>query len=131
MKLKLRIFIVLCLLFSMTNNNFAQGQTEAQRIQAIENQLEDFSKKHKALKESVEISVSTDLRELVRTLAENHKINITIDNNANQPFSNSLPDVTVKELLVFICKTYSLELDFTGSFIPIKKYNAQNVFLCR
>ena len=108
----------------MTNNSFAQGQTEAQRIQAIENQLEDFSKKHKALKESVEISVSTDLRELVRTLAENHKVNITIDNNANQPFSNSLPDVTVKELLVFICKTYSLELDFTGSIITIKKYNA-------
>jgi type IV pilus assembly protein PilQ len=108
----------------MTNSSIAQVQTEAQRIQEIENQLEEFSKKHKALKESVEISVSTDLRELVRTLAENHKVNITIDNNANQPFSNSLPDVTVRELLVFICKTYSLELDFTGSIITIKKYNA-------
>ena len=102
MKLKLRIFIVVCLIFSMTNSSIAQVQTEAQRIQTIENQLEEFSKKHKALKESVEISVSTDLRELVRTLAENHKVNITINNNANQPFSNSLPDVTVKELLVFI-----------------------------
>lgn len=121
MKQFIQLFIVFCLLLS---TYYVQAQNEAQRIQAIENQLEEFSKKHKALKESVEISVSTDLRELVRTLAENHKVNITIDNNANQPFSNSLPDVTVKELLVYICKTYSLELDFTGSIITIKKYNA-------
>lgn len=116
--------ITISFLFINTITTAQNPPTEAQRLQALENQLNTFAKKNKTLRDEAEIDISTNLRDLVAALASNHELNITIDASINQPISTVLPKVKIQDLLLYLCKQYSLTLDFTGSIITIKKYNA-------
>ncbi len=103
------------------------SQNEDQRINTIKNQLELLSVENSGLKEQAktEISVSNiTLSNFILAISNAHKVNINISQELNQISisNNNFSNVTVSDLLVFLCKEYGLTIDFTGSILSIKKY---------
>ena len=109
---------------------FSQSQDldhDDQRIQSIKNQLEQLATENSGLKEQAktEISVSNiTLSNFILAISNAHGVNINISPELNQISisNNNFSNVTVSDLLVFLCKEYNLTIDFTGSILSIKKY---------
>jgi len=105
--------------------SFSFAQKEEQRIQNIKHQLETLSVNTVGLTENVKTEIQvTDisLSNFLLGLSEVHKVNINVDPNLNQQIKNNFTNVTVADLLVFLCKEYNLTIDFTGNILSIKKY---------
>ena len=121
---------ILYILFVVTQLGLAQSQVsvEGARIQTIKNQLDILAIDNAGLTEQVktEISVSNiTLSNFLLALSEIHKVNINLSPELNQiTIVNNFSNVTVADLLVFLCKEYSLSIDFTGNILSIKKYVA-------
>ncbi len=103
------------------------SQSEDQRIISIKNQLELLAVDHKGLTEQAktEISVSNiTLSNFILAISNAHGVNINIAPELNKITiaNNNFSDVTVSDLLVFLCKEYNLDIDFTGSILSIKNY---------
>ncbi|MDL5514714.1 general secretion pathway protein GspD [Arenibacter sp. M-2] len=99
---------------------------EAKRIQNIRNQLElfamDNSELHENLKLEINISNVT-LPNYLMAVSKVHNLNITVSPDLqNIAIINNFSDVSVADLLVFLCKQYSLDIDFTGNIINVAKY---------
>lgn len=119
--MKKTLFILLSFAFS-----FGFAQNNETRIQTIKNQLEILETDNTALTELVktEINVSNiTLSNFLLAVSEVHKININLATDLNQiSIVNNFSNVTVSDLLVFLCKEYDLTIDFTGNILSIKKY---------
>lgn len=105
--------------------SFSFAQKEDQRIQNIKHQLDALSVNTVGLTENVKTEIQvTDitLSNFLLGLSEIHKVNINVDPNLNQQIKNNFTNVTVADLLVFLCKEYNLTIDFTGNILSIKKY---------
>ncbi len=115
------LYISVLLTFS-----FCFSQSDSSRIQSIKNQLEILSVDNAGLTEQVktEISVSNiSLSNFLLAISEIHKVNINLEPDLNQiTIVNNFSNVTVADLLVFLCKEYSLTIDFTGNILSIKKH---------
>lgn len=119
---------ILYILLVTVQLGFAQSQVslENSRIQTIKNQLEVLTVDNVGLTEQVktEINVSNiTLSNFLLAISEVHKVNINLSPELNQiTIVNNFSNVTVADLLVFLCKEYGLAIDFTGNILSIKKY---------
>ncbi|WP_299884431.1 general secretion pathway protein GspD [uncultured Lacinutrix sp.] len=115
------IYIILLFYFS-----FSFAQKEEQRIETIKNQLTALSVTNNGLTENLKTEITVkdiQLSTFLKAVAEVHKLNINSSNDLNNIIiSPSFPDVTVTNLLVFLCKEHSLTIDFTGNILAVKKY---------
>ena len=102
------------------------AQTEEERIEAIKNELSLLSQNTTGLAENIktEIQVTNiSLTNLLIAVSEVHKINIHSDPQLNQIIiANNFPNVTVADLLVFLCKEYKLTIEFTSNILAVKPY---------
>lgn len=102
------------------------SQKEDPRIATIRYQLDLLSSDNSGLTENfkTEIQVnSITLGNFLLALSEVHKININVDPTLNNiTIANNFSNVTVSDLIVFLCKEYDLTIDFTGNILSIKKY---------
>ncbi|GAA3553795.1 hypothetical protein [Snuella lapsa] len=119
MKYLLYILLLTCYLgISQSGHN--------QRIETIKNQLEILSVDTSGLSEQVktEINVSNiSLSNFLLAVSNLHKVNMNLAPDLNQiSIVNNFSNVTVADLLVFLCKEYNLTIDFTGNILSIKKY---------
>jgi type IV pilus assembly protein PilQ len=116
------VFITLILLTSF----FGYSQKENPRIANIRHQLEVLATDNAGLTENykTEIQISTiTLSNFLIALSDVHKVNINVSPELNQiSLTNNFTNVTVSDLLVFLCKEYDLTIDFTGNILSIKKY---------
>lgn len=103
-------------------------QSPEQRIQTIKNQLTILSTDNEGLNEQVKTEISVTnitLSNFLIAVSEVHKVNINVAPELNQiSIVNNFSNVTVSDLLVFLCKEYGLTIDFTGNILSIKKYVA-------
>jgi len=122
------LYILLLISISVSNAQTTPVSVEAERIAEIQQQLAQLSEAIPGLTKHVksEINVSNiTLPNFLLAVAEVHKVNINVSPELNNiPIVNSFPDVTLADLLEFICKEFSLTIDFTGNILAIKKYNA-------
>lgn len=120
MKHLLTIFLIFLINFGFTQSNDT-------RISTIKNQLDMVSVDNTGLTEKVrtEISVSNiSLSNFLLAISNIHKININLAPDLEQiNIVNNFSNVTVADLLVFLCKEYQLTIDFTGNILSIKKYS--------
>ncbi|MEM6719243.1 MAG: hypothetical protein AAF611_08025 [Bacteroidota bacterium] len=116
---KLFILILCFIQFSV----FAQ---ETPRIEAIKSQLEALAVDNVGLTENVKTDISINgatLSTLLLGIADVHKLNFNISSDLNRiSIATNFPNVTVADLLVFLCKEHELTIDFTGNILSIKKY---------
>lgn len=115
----------LYILLLITSVVFAQSE-EKQRIEQLEHQLDILSTEVSGLNDvfTTEINATNlTLSNLLLAVGDVHKLNINPSKElSTQSISPSFPNVIVSDLLVFLCKEYSLTIDFTGTIMSIKRY---------
>ncbi|HEU4790919.1 MAG TPA: hypothetical protein VFS71_14630, partial [Flavobacterium sp.] len=98
--------------------------SQENRIEQIRNNLEAIKLDTPGLTEKVNITIKeASLSSFLLAIAENHKLNISVAPNLAQiNLVNDFTNVTVSDLLLFLCKEYNLSIDFSGNILSIKSY---------
>lgn len=108
----------------------SHGQND-QRLSLIQNQLEILSAENKGFTENLDASIGLNditLSSFLLAVSNVHKVNINIAPELSQiNIRNNFSDVTIADLLLFLCKEYNLTIEFTKNILAIKPYN--NVIL--
>ncbi|WP_433991424.1 hypothetical protein U8527_11235 [Kordia algicida OT-1] len=116
------LLIILCCLM-----HFSLLAQEKPRIEAIKKQLEVLAIDNVGLTENVKTDISINnvsLSSFLLAIAEVHKLNFNISSDLNKiSTSTNFPNVTVSDLLTFLCKEHELTIEFTGNILAIKKYS--------
>jgi len=120
--MKLLLYISFLLVFS-----FGYSQKEDARITTIRNQLEVLASENSGFTENVKSEINVNnitLPNFLVGLSKLHNINIIVAPELNNITiaNNNFNGVTVNDVLVFLCKTYNLAIDFTGNILSIKAY---------
>ncbi len=105
---------------------FGYSQNEDQRLMNIKNQLTILSADNPGLSENIKTDISVSnitLSNFLLALSEVHKVNINVNPELNNTaIVNNFSNVTVADLLLFLCKEYKLTIDFTGNILSVKTY---------
>lgn len=120
MKIKNYYWLFLFLLFL----NILTVTAQNDRFSQIKLQLESYTADMPGLTERVDLNVNNStLSDFLQALSISHKVNLTIAPELNQIIiKNNFTNVTVNDVLLFVCKEYALTIDFTGSIFSIRKY---------
>jgi len=114
--------ILFILLFSTC---FCLAQQSDNRIENIKNQLTALSIDNVGLTENVKTEISVNnitLPNFLLAISNVHKLNFNVSPQLNNiKIANNFSNVTVSDLLIFLCKEYNLSIDFTGNILSIKK----------
>jgi type IV pilus assembly protein PilQ len=93
------------------------------RIDSLSIKLDSLSLQIKGLNQNLDLSVSNlPLKEFVRNVANLTNLNINLEDDLNQQVTNNFVGVPAKDILLFLCRVYSLELTFTGNIIQVKRF---------
>ena len=119
-----KIVLSLAMLLFLTININAQNTPE--RIKKLEIQLDSLSASVPGLSKPVDFSINaTELNTFIRAIAASNGVNVSLDANLkNIIVSQSFSDATVKNVLLNLCKEYSLTIEVLGNILAIKKYHA-------
>jgi type IV pilus assembly protein PilQ len=106
--------------------SFCFSQNNESRIQTIKNQLEILAVENAGLTEQVKTEISVNnisLPNFLLAVSNIHKVNINVSSGLETfTIINNFSNVTVADLLIFLCKEYDLTIEFTGNILSIKKY---------
>lgn len=121
MTLKQTILSLCMICFFLT----AIGQNyDVDRITELETQLDRVAIDVPGLEEKLDITMQqASLSSFLLAISEVHKINMDVDAGLQGvPIVNNFKDVLVSDVLLYLCKTYDLHIDFTGSILFITNY---------
>jgi type IV pilus assembly protein PilQ len=112
--------IIILFIFAIFQTSFCQDN----RIQLIKNGIDAIIVDEPGLSERVNVNIKeASLSSFLLAVSEVHKVNISIAPSLSQiNIVNNFTDVTVGDLLIFLCKEYNLSIDFTGNILSIKPY---------
>ncbi len=113
-------WLLLILLLFSTSTQAQLGD----RFEDLGEELEQFSKDEKNLNKKIDISALGSVSEIVSAIAQQTKINITIDPSIKEPLVSNFSKVSVQDLLLYLCRQFELDLSFSGSIITISRYQA-------
>ncbi|MBY8962540.1 general secretion pathway protein GspD [Flavobacterium sp. D11R37] len=99
---------------------------EDRRIAQLRNNIEIITAETPGLAEKVNIKIKqAPLSDFLIAVSEVHKVNISVSPSLRQiNIVNNFTDVTVADLLLFLCKEYNLTIEFTGNILAVKPYEA-------
>ena len=106
---------------SLEPNAPTKDSTNFSKIELIQRQLEELSENElPGLNENVDFRITgASLDDLIRGLAETHQLNVSLSKLPVTRVSNNFNNVKVKDLIVFLCLEYELDIDFVGSIMSI------------
>jgi type IV pilus assembly protein PilQ len=120
---------IVTLFFFLSLCSFAQNNDTW--LNNISNQIEILSVSENGFNEklSTEIVLSNiSLSNFLLAVSELHQININVSPELNNIIiNNNFADVTVADLLVFLCKEHSLDISFTGNILSVKKFVPEQI----
>lgn len=109
------IYVLIGLFF--TNTIIAQ-----QDINELVKNFDAVSAQNKGLDESIKIDINgLTLHDFISTIAEDHQLNVDVDQSLNQMVSNNFFDVKVKDVFVHLVQKYDLEVTFRNNIIIFNK----------
>ncbi|MFD0862230.1 type II secretion system protein GspD [Sungkyunkwania multivorans] len=96
------------------------------RILKIQNKLEVLSVDNAGLTEKLNINIQdATLTNFLIAISKVHKVNMNVAPELQSiNIVNNFSNVTVSDLLLFLCKEYALDIDFIGNILSIKKHEA-------
>lgn len=98
------------------------------RFTTIEGKLNDLAKNFPGLDEKVKTSVNgLAIQDFIRGLAEANNLNISVDPALKVNITQNFTNVTVTDVLVFLCRKYDLDISFVGSIMSVSQYTAPAV----
>ncbi len=119
MKLRILYFTILFLLCIGTKG-IAQELTNS--YVRVEQRLTALAGTVPGLEKKVKLSVSgVTVQEFLRALAQSNDLNINVDPTVSFSIVNNFTGETAKNVLLFLAKTYGLDIDVIGSIMTIKK----------
>ena len=96
------------------------------RFSDLESKLESASKTQEGLNKIVNISVNHyTLQEVIRAIAQENSLNISVDPSIHATPSYNFANATVKDVFLLLCKEHDLTLEWTGQIISFKKFIAE------
>lgn len=103
---------------------FQVSFSQDNRILQLKNNIESIAADAPGLNEKVNVNIKeASLSSFLLAVSQIHKLNFSVATNLNQiNIVNNFSDVTVGDLLIFLCKEYNLTIDFTGNILSIKTY---------
>lgn len=115
MKKIITLFLILIFQTSFSQEN---------RILQLKNNIESITADAPGLNEKINVNIKeASLSSFLLAVSQVHKLNISVAPNLSQiNIVNNFSDVTVGDLLLFLCKEYNLTIDFTGNILSIKSY---------
>ncbi|WP_026898446.1 type II secretion system protein GspD [Daejeonella oryzae] len=116
----IRIYLVNIFLF-VSILSFSPAYSQQQdRIEALQDRLNNLSETVPGLNQKVQLSVTgASVQEFLRALAQSNRLNINIDPNLNFKIYNNFTNETALNILVFLAKEYNLDISFVGSILTI------------
>jgi len=98
------------------------------RFDLLDEKLNQLSKNYPGINEQVELSMNgASIQEYIRTIGATNNINVNVDPGLDVKLTNTFSKVTAKEVFLFLCKRYDLDILFVGPIITFTKYNAPPV----
>lgn len=114
-----RIKTYLILLFA----SFTFIASAQDRFDVLKSKLEQASIKQTGLNKTVNISVNNyTLKEVIRAIAQENNLNISIDPSILATPSYNFTNAKVKDVFLLLCKEHNLTLEWTGEIISFKPY---------
>lgn len=109
------------------------AQTADENFQRVQQRLDALAMTVPGLEKKVKLSVSgVSAQEFLRALAQSNDLNINIDPSVNFSIANNFTGETAKNVLLFLAKTYGLDINVIGSIMSINKLpNARPVYLAK
>lgn len=106
------------------DNQNLNNSLEDNRIQLLKNNIEAISTDATGLSEKINVNIKeTSISSFLLAVSQVHKLNISVAPNLSQiNIVNNFTDITVGDLLLFLCKEYNLTIDFTGNILSVKSY---------
>ena len=96
---------------------------QVDRIARLDSTLTDLSEVVGGLNGQVDFTLNNaPIHELLRGLAETHTLNINIRSLPNLNITNNFKNVTVKDVLLFICREYDLQIEFVNNILTVRPY---------
>ncbi len=112
-----KITTIICILF--TCFAFSQNTSQTNTVEELFNQI---AKDKPGLEEITELDVSgLSLFEIITSLAEEHRLNVSADSNLTELVVSNFFDVKVKDVFQFLVKKYDLEVEYMNDIIIFKK----------
>ena len=113
-----KILILLLLACWFSSKVYAQG-----RLEYIRMELDSLSEVMPGLNQEVDLSVSgLSLNEFIRNIANTTDLNINIAESVNGIITNNFSNVPAKDVLLFVCKEYDLDIEISGKILSFYKY---------
>lgn len=113
---------IIILLISVFSNQTIYAQQD--RIAKLQLVLESIMVDVPGLNKTIDVSVSNaSLPGFLQAIALANNINLNIDQELNELYiTNNFSNATVVDVLLFSCKEYGLDIDFTGNILSIYKH---------
>jgi type IV pilus assembly protein PilQ len=119
----MRLFITIIFGFLIFSLGSAQN---SQRLIHIDEQLQLLAVDNVGLSEKLDANISLNdvtLPNFLLAVSNIHKVNINVSPELNSVYiKNNFSDVTVSDMLLFLCKEHSLTIEFTKNILSIKPY---------
>jgi type IV pilus assembly protein PilQ len=116
-----KAFKLITTLFFVFHPLIIIGQNEYSGLNA-ESQLEVLSKTKKGLNEEVRIDLSgLTLYDFLTTIAEEHKLNVSVDPELNQLVTSNFFDVNVKDVFLFLIDKHNIEFEINNGILVFEK----------
>jgi type IV pilus assembly protein PilQ len=101
------------------------GMEAQDRFAVIEARLNEIKKDVPGLDDKVELSVNgVSIQDFIRGMAASNNLNVSVDPGLNTKIYNNFTNVTVSDVLVFLCKKYDLDISFIGTIMSFVPYAA-------
>ncbi|MEL6141423.1 MAG: hypothetical protein AAFU67_07375, partial [Bacteroidota bacterium] len=113
---------IITLLFLFFSSHFLNAQDPGDRLRRIERRLEALIETGLPLDEEITISFTGSIQELVTFLAESTELSVAIDPYIQQQVSVTFTAVMVRDIVLYLCDTYSLGLRPTGEIVYLVQY---------
>jgi type IV pilus assembly protein PilQ len=121
MNYSIKIFLPFIFLISA----FTLSSQTSDRFLIIKERLNELSVETPGLNEKVELSVNgVTIHEFIRGLAAANNLNVSVDATLNTKIFNNFSNVTVQDVLLFLCKKYDLDISFIGNIMSISQFLA-------
>ena len=102
---------------------FSASLRSQDRLDVIKTKLETFSKTTPKLNEKVELSVDrVSVPDFLRLLSKSNDLNISVQGNIQGSVINDFKDAIVKDVFLYLCREYNLDIEFIGNILFFKKY---------
>lgn len=115
--------IILIALFSILSiSTFASAQ-DSIRITVMKEKLDFIAQTNALYNEKLDISVNEiQISELLKNIAKASDLNINIETDGGKRMTCNFKQITIIDILFFICKEYSFDVEIVGNVLSIYPY---------